>query len=136
MTGLFTISYRSIAKLRAPERELEAILAESRDRNARCGLTGLLMYDGVYFMQTIEGPFEDVGAVFLKILGDPRHMDVVPFGISEIETRAFPDWQMRLLGREMTNRIVPDMADFDFDDRRLGLIHDSARAAIQNHLPL
>ena len=55
MEDLFTLSYRSIAKLRDPVQDVADILQESQHRNAQLGITGLLLFGGQYFMQTLEG---------------------------------------------------------------------------------
>lgn len=127
MTELLTISYRSSARLRDQQTALQEILGESRDRNARLGITGILLFDGTYFMQTIEGPTDDTSLLFTRIVNDGRHHDVVPFGISKIETRTFPDWTMHLIGPETASRIVPDMIDFDFTERRLSQVHQTVK---------
>lgn len=127
MQELFTISYRSVARVKGSSSDIGAILGESRTRNRRLGITGLLLYDGIYFMQTIEGPREETTDVFVKIAGDNRHTDVVPFGIGEIAERTFPDWRLKLIGPRAAARIVPDMEEFDFSDRRLGEVHTAAK---------
>ncbi|GHF73138.1 BLUF domain-containing protein [Seohaeicola zhoushanensis] len=123
MSDLLTISYRSLARLREPTSQLQAILKESRRRNAELGITGILLFDGTYFMQTIEGPLDNSATLFARIVEDGRHDEVVPFGVAKIATRAFPDWTMELIGPEVTADIVPDMEEFDFTDRRLRLVH-------------
>ncbi|WP_127904257.1 BLUF domain-containing protein [Solirhodobacter olei] len=127
MKDLLTISYRSVSRLNDPVNDVLAILSESQARNRRLGVTGLLLYDGTYFMQTIEGPPDETGEVFVKIIEDKRHHDVVPFGISSIDARAFPDWQMKLIGPNATRRILPDIGNFDFSDERLAEVHASAK---------
>ncbi|GHF71353.1 BLUF domain-containing protein [Seohaeicola zhoushanensis] len=127
MSELMTISYRSLARLREPSSQLQAILEESRQRNDELGVTGILLFDGTYFMQTIEGPVEATASVFARIVEDGRHDDVVPFGVAKIAKRAFPDWTMELIGPEVTADIVPDMEEFDFTDRRLRLVHKAVK---------
>lgn len=127
MEELLTISYRSFARLRDPVDQISSILAESQDRNQQLGLTGLLLFDGTYFMQTIEGPPNETGTVFVQIVSDRRHADVVPFGIATISERCFPDWRMKLIGPAATARIVPDMDEFDFSDKRLSEVHAAAK---------
>lgn len=127
MTDLLTISYRSYARLRDPTNQLVAILEVSRRRNAELGITGILLFDGIYFMQTIEGPVESTGNLFTRIVTDGRHDDVVPFGVSKIAKRSFPDWNMELIGPEAVAHIVPDMEEFDFTDRRLIQVHEAVR---------
>ena len=66
----------------------------------------------------------------MKILKDPRHVDVVPFGISALKQRVFPDWQMKLIGPRATARLVPDMSGFDFSDNRLSKIHADVKSMV------
>ena len=82
MEELLTISYRSFARLREPVGQINSILLESRYRNQQLGITGLLLFDGTYFMQTIEGPPRETRTVFVQIASDKRHAEVVPFGIA------------------------------------------------------
>lgn len=119
MSDLITISYRSKAKLANPIRDVETIVAESYRRNEACGITGILLFDGEFFMQTIEGPAAATRAVFARISEDDRHENVVPFFICEIEERDFPDWHMELLEPGETAKILPDMKKFNFSYRRL-----------------
>lgn len=123
MSDLLTISYRSVTRSIEPIRDIAAIMSESLARNAEEDISGLLLFDGNYFLQTIEGPAEAVSDLFLKIAEDPRHRDVVPCGIGMISERTFPNWGMKLMGPNATARIAPDLAHFDFSDRRLQAVH-------------
>lgn len=127
MEDLLTISYRSRVRLTDPVGDMASILSISLAKNQRLGITGLLLFDGTHFLHTIEGPKAETSSIFVAILEDSRHVDVVPFGISEIRERMFPEWAMKLIGPNATARIVPDMEEFDFSDRRLALVHDDAK---------
>lgn len=127
MEDLLTISYRSRARLTDPVGDIDSILSMSHARNRSFQITGLLLFDGTHFLQTIEGPKDGTSSIFVKILEDCRHFDVVPFGISEIKERMFPEWTMKLIGPHATARIVPDMEEFDFSDRRLARVHVDAK---------
>lgn len=127
MENLLTISYRSRVRLADPVGDISSILLVSHAKNQRLGITGILLFDGTHFLQTIEGPKAETSSVFVEILEDCRHFDVVPFGISEIRERMFPEWTMKLIGPHATARIIPDMEEFDFSDRRLALVHVDAK---------
>ena len=132
MEDLFSISYRSVTKLRDPAEGCAAILAESSTQNAKMGITSLLLYSGQHFIQTIEGPVHTVGKLFLKILADNRHVDVMPFSAVPITQRAFPAWPMKLIGISDTARIIPDMDQFDFTDESLADIHSAAKKLLRD----
>lgn len=131
MEDLLTLSYRSIAKLRDPIQDVADILHECQKRNSQLGVTGILMFGGQYFMQTIEGPTDKVGMLFLNILDDPRHVNVIPFGVTNIKERSFPDWGMKLIGPNATARIMPDMDEFDFTGEHLDKIHTSVKSTVR-----
>ena len=60
--GLITVAYVSSATHLMTEDELAAILDVSRERNARDGITGLLLYSDGDFIQVLEGPEAPVRA--------------------------------------------------------------------------
>lgn len=110
---LVSLSYKSRVRLADPGGDLVRIMQTSRVRNARLGITGILLYNGFHFVQTIEGPRECCKDLFERISEDPRHGDIVAFGLREIGQRQFPDWSMRLISREELRAIVPDLALVD-----------------------
>ena len=79
-----------------PVTEVARIVATARQRNARDGITGLLVFDGATFCQYLEGPPETVDALLHRLHTDPRHLEVqllvdgtVPDG-----RRRFSDWRL------------------------------------------
>jgi hypothetical protein len=98
---------------------VDDIVAESHSRNEARGITGILLFDGEFFMQTIEGPAASTRALFVSIIEDDRHENVVPFFICEIEERDFPDWHMEFLEPGETAKILLDMKKFNFSYRDL-----------------
>jgi hypothetical protein len=52
---------------------VSAILAQARNGNARSGITGLLIFDGLHFLQHLEGPPPQVQQLATRIFADPRH---------------------------------------------------------------
>lgn len=124
--SLITISYRSVSVLSDPLPDLLSIVEESKRKNKVKGITGILLFDGTFFMQTIEGPPVETKEVYSSIAGDHRHTKVKPFGIQEIEDRDFPDWHMELIEPDETVRIIPDMRHLEFSYSRLREIQASA----------
>lgn len=135
MSELLTVSYRSVARLSDPLDDIASILQESLARNAYLGVTGILLADGHHFMQTLEGPPEAIGSLLLSIVEDRRHHDVVPFGIRPLAARRFPTWSMKLIGPNATARIAPDLAEFDFTDKRLDEVHAMTLAVAKRSRP-
>ncbi|AYF44050.1 MULTISPECIES: BLUF domain-containing protein [unclassified Halobacteriovorax] len=79
------------------DRDLNKITSASfRNNNAR-DVTGVLMYNGGFFFQVIEGKKEDVIYTYNKIILDPRHQNVNLLSDREIEHRSFENWPMALI---------------------------------------
>ena len=91
MGGLFQIVYVSTATTPLSHDELRDLLKGSHERNARAGITGLLLYKDGHFMQALEGEEAPVIALFSKINRDPRHHHVIPLLHGPIEQRQFPE---------------------------------------------
>lgn len=73
---------------------IEAILAQSRQHNPECGITGILCYGGGIFLQAIEGGRMPISELYGHIQRDPRHKDVVLLHYEEISERRFAGWTM------------------------------------------
>ena len=52
------------------------IVARARARNAREGITGLLVFDGMRFCQQFEGPRRNVLRLMERLEADPRHVQM------------------------------------------------------------
>lgn len=77
-----------------PKESLEEILEQSRENNARAGITGMLLYEGGSFFQVLEGEDTTVEATYQRIEQDPRHDRVTKLISEPIEDRAFGEWTM------------------------------------------
>ena len=73
---------------------IEAILAQSRQHNPECGITGILCYGGGIFLQAIEGGRMPISELYGHIQKDARHKDVVLLHYEEISERRFGGWTM------------------------------------------
>ncbi|ATW04184.1 BLUF domain-containing protein [Sphingorhabdus sp. YGSMI21] len=89
-----SISYISTARAGLTDADFQAILEEASKRNETLGLTGLLTFNGLNFMQTLEGSKKSVGECIRLIEADRRHDGLVFFDRREIKHREFPDWRM------------------------------------------
>ncbi len=71
---------------------IDAIIAQSRQYNPTCGITGILCYGGGIFLQAIEGGRMAVCELYGHIQRDPRHKDVALLHYEEISERRFSGW--------------------------------------------
>lgn len=75
-------------------RDLGALLSAARARNGALGITGMLLYKGGNFIQTIEGPSPGIDALLRSIRADKRHANLFVM-LDETGTgREFGDWTM------------------------------------------
>lgn len=91
---MFQLTYISTARPDIGSRDVDQILAASRRRNDASGLTGLLIFDGVRFLQAIEGERDPLFATYERIKADRRHRAVVLLSSREVAAREFGDWAM------------------------------------------
>lgn len=73
---------------------LVSLLYTARDRNAALSITGVLLYSNGLFVQCLEGPPENVDAIYAKICLDPRHAEIVLLQAFETDERHFESWMM------------------------------------------
>jgi len=91
---VFQLTYISTARPGIGESDVEAILQISRANNARDGITGLLVHDGVRFLQALEGDRGQVLAAYQRIRRDERHRAAVMLSERDVDVRQFGDWAM------------------------------------------
>jgi len=86
-----------------------ALVKHAQAKNARLGVTGILVSTGGLFYQIIEGPESEVTTLYQTIDADPRHTDVLVLDRSIAAGRIFPDWSMRMLslGSAEDERLEP-----------------------------
>ncbi len=92
--GLITVAYVSTAAHVLSVEELADILAISRERNVRDGITGLLLYHDGSILQVLEGPEPEVRATMARIQQDARHYQITILLDQPIGERAFAGWAM------------------------------------------
>ena len=83
---------------------LQALLEQSRKKNAALGITGILIYYKKHFFQILEGEKENVFELFRTIKKDNRHLSVILVWDEPIEKRSFKDWTMAFLDLNKLDR--------------------------------
>jgi len=107
-----SVTYRSEAARPPSPSDLEAMLARARARNHSIGVTGMLLYDGGRFLQTLEGPPAALDQVWSSILRDPRHGGIEILSRHIVPSRLFSGWDMQLYSRKSGRpKLAPAPAD-------------------------
>lgn len=91
---MFQLVYVSETEDRMPADDLVALLAQSREKNARLGVTGILLYKDRRFMQVLEGDEQTVRDLYETIKRDERHTNVRTVIEGNIDDREFGEWAM------------------------------------------
>lgn len=86
--------YASAAKRDFETEELAQLLHVARERNAKLGLTGMLLHAEGSFFQVLEGQADVVDALYTKIERDQRHDHVTLVIREPIPRRFFDAWTM------------------------------------------
>ena len=78
--------------------EIARIVRTSRTNNAAAGITGLMVFDGSLFCQSLEGPERAVRDMITRIARDPRHSAFPPLHQGTLEkARRFDAWHVGIL---------------------------------------
>ncbi|MFM8859726.1 MAG: BLUF domain-containing protein [Methylocystis sp.] len=93
---MLQLIYFSTAQLGLSVQELEKILVSAVANNQRKGVTGLLLFNGLNFLQILEGAPAEVDDLYDKISADPRHSGVRLIRRQEIKALSYPQWGMKL----------------------------------------
>lgn len=94
---LKSLTYTSRGRLDLTDADINDIFQTARHLNALDGITGLLIYDGLRFLQIVEGSEEAIDALVERLHADPRHAHIEIRDERFIEARCFPEWSMELL---------------------------------------
>lgn len=125
---LWQMIYLSRSHRPFTQRELEELLAKSRQNNHAHGLTGMLVYREQCFLQVLEGTVGEVEALFAKIGRDPRHCDVSVLLSGQIAERSFGDWRMGFVNADQACEL-PGFSDFFGPDFSLQMFAHNASLA-------
>lgn len=98
--GLTYFLYRSNARPNLTSEDLRSIVAEARQRNGACGVTGCLHFEDGLFFQWLEGPRMALDRIIALIRDDPRHEDITDLSYGPLSGRRFADWSMRSTDRD------------------------------------
>ena len=111
---LQAFAYRSRAREPLDDIRLTRIARESARFNQTAGVTGVLLFDGQYFFQYIEGPQDGVEAVMGRIAGARTHVEIETLAARRIPSRLIPFWSMEFVPAEGVE--LSRLAEANWDD--------------------
>ena len=74
--------------------DLEEILVDASAQNRLADVTGALLYDGLSFLQYIEGPAAGIASVLARIQRSRRHANLRVLADGGVAQRYFWNWSM------------------------------------------
>lgn len=77
--------------------EVARILAQAQRNNERNGITGVLVLNHNYFLQSVEGSRPLINELLRKLVKDDRHFSLQVIECREIEQRRWSKWSMKYL---------------------------------------
>lgn len=133
---MIQITYISTPSRPISTDDLMDILNGARTNNVNIGVSGMLLFTGSNFIQTLEGDEKVVEDLISTIKKDPRHKDLRVIEKKKITSREYAEWTMgfkRIDQEDLRN--VPGLNKFfnmdisgDIDANKLKLIN-----AVLNH---
>jgi hypothetical protein len=101
---MHALVYESRADERLTDAELEVILIGSRVRNARRGITGVLLKHEDCIVQYLEGEADAIERTFTAIAASPLHHDLRVLARADDVERVFDRWHMGFHGFHALHR--------------------------------
>jgi len=95
--------------------KLQELTDDAARFNRDAGVSGVLLFDGMRFLQYLEGPADGLDVAFSRVLGASSHRDVIELQRGTIADRRLPYWPMRWLPvevKELSEVAVSDWAGF------------------------
>ena len=87
--SLHRLAYISTASPKMELEEVDSIVDRANARNRAVDITGALGFNGVNFVQILEGSKTDLDSLFADIKQDSRHSGIIVLTDKEIEKRCY-----------------------------------------------
>lgn len=108
--SLRSVTYISRATQPMSEVALSQLGLEAARLNALDGITGLLVFNGERFCQTIEGSAEAIANLVARLRRDRRHTDFEIVADEQAKDRRFRSWDMQVLSVPEDREAALDLA--------------------------
>lgn len=93
------VAYLSRSLMTFNDDDLTELASQSSLNNEKYNITGYLWFSSGYFVQYIEGNHSNINRLVKSISSDQRHELVHKVMRSDLYSRSFPKWSMRLIGK-------------------------------------
>jgi len=101
---MMRLTYISRAVKGIDSSELKSILDQAQANNQLNGLTGMLVFNKNFFLQTLEGSRVVINDLLNALVQDERHYDLQIVEAVEVSERVWGDWSMDYVVPNATNQ--------------------------------
>jgi hypothetical protein len=134
--NMYRLIYKSRSESKIDWSTVNGIISTSEAYNKESNITGVLLATESHFLQVIEGDFDEVNRLFMRIARDPRHDEIQIISFGCVDGRLFGGWAMHGIGifdfnaeliRDLISQYGEEEGSVRFpvqDWRVLGLIND------------
>jgi len=95
---VYRLVYKSRCRTEIYWSLVKSIIRASEERNRRDDITGVLVATKTHFLQVIEGAFEPLNALFLRVARNTSHEQIQIIGFTCVERRLYSGWDMHGIG--------------------------------------
>ena len=95
---MYRLIYKSKSNTAITWDMVRDIMHSSKVHNDEAQVSGILLASNTHYLQVLEGPYETVNEIFMRIACDRRHCDIQLISFSIIDARVFEDWGMLGIG--------------------------------------
>lgn len=95
---MYRLIYKSKSNTAITWDMVRDIMHSSKVHNDEAQVSGILLASNTHYLQVLEGPYETVNEIFMRIACDRRHCEIQLISFSIIDARVFEDWGMLGIG--------------------------------------
>ena len=109
---MFRLIYKSRSTQPIDWDFIHELMGASEEKNEEAGITGVLLATRTHFLQVLEGDFDEINRLFMRIARDERHEQVQLVAFDCVESRLFGGWSMHAIGIfEFRESLVADLVE-------------------------
>lgn len=131
---LYQLIYKSDASSSLDVKHLNEFKLKTQESNQRKEVTGLLLFDGMHFLQVLEGKKTQISRLYESIREDPRHGNVTLLLMEPIPAREFDAWSMQIIIRKVEDltKIIGEIETLG-EFLKVGEAGETASVTLSNH---
>ncbi|MBF0266397.1 MAG: BLUF domain-containing protein [Gammaproteobacteria bacterium] len=128
------IIYTSDASPSFNEKYLPQLVESCQKQNTELGVSGILLYGTGKFLQVLEGDETEIDNIFIRILKDERHQNIIVIEENTIKKKDFENWSMgfSLFNSNELNESLSSIETAELSEKALSTFRVSDSAISNN----